>query len=118
MLQQVADDFLQYHNIETGRTIQQHGLVLMMYVFQLTLEEPVLNRRTRHWSGDRFLLVLHNRSGIENQSEFRDRLMLKKLSRSQTPPGLIGASDNLDAENGITAERKKVVVNAHLLEPK
>ena len=89
-----------------------------MQVLEFTLEEPVLNRRAGHCSDDCSLFVLQSRSGIENQCEFRDRLMLKKLSRRQTPSGLIRASDYLDAENGIAAESKEVVVDTHLLEPK
>src|SRR5436190_18160972 len=91
----------------------------MLGLWQILLEEPLLDRCEQHWSYHLRLLPLvpqpyrPHRSGHRRQ--LSNRLMLEELFGGQLPKtGLSSTSNDLQAQNGVASQRKEVLVNAHM----
>src|SRR5215813_1146033 len=90
----------------------------MMRVKDLLLEEPVLNGSTGYRTKHQALLSLDDRSDTHHSRQLGNRLLLKQLLRGEPQTCLIRSGNNLNAEDRIPTQFKKVIVNANPLQPK
>ena len=76
-----------------------------------------MNRRHRDrgaWTRPLFDGALHRRA--RNRRQLPHRLMLEELPRREREPRCPRATDHLNAQNRIAAEREEIVVHAHALD--
>src|SRR5574338_1408543 len=84
----------------------------------LLLEEGILNRRQRDFSGGKTVPGRGRNSANRDLRELGDGLVAKDKFRRKFKTCLICACDDLDRENRVASELKEAVVNAELLETK
>ncbi len=87
----------------------------MLWIDEVVLEEPVLDRSEWDVAGDCSLLGLHYLSRSYHRRQFRNRSILEDLIGSESKSGFACLSSSTNAENGITAKFEEVVINADLL---
>src|SRR5262249_8939770 len=101
MLDQSSDDGREQFPAAIGRHLEHHGLVEMVWIDQLALEKPVLNRGQRDLlSGSPLmfvLIVLSAQAGAACQ--LCDRWVIKNLLGSDSQAGAIGFGCDLKAQD-------------------
>ena len=115
----VSDERLQRLLQQLGhqrlRRLQHHRLIPVMRVVELLLEEPMLNRRQWRFT-DGGALGLRGPGAAGDLRLRRHGRMLEQLARGQLQTGTPGASDDLDAEDGVAADLEEVVLDTDALE--
>ena len=89
----------------------------MMRVRNLLLEEPMLDWSKGYRTNHQALLSLDGWGDVRHSRQLGNRLLLKQLLRGEPKAGLIRSGNNLNAEDRIPTQCKKVVVNANPLQP-
>src|SRR5437016_10641243 len=95
---------------------QQPGLIEMVRIGKLLLEEPPLDGRERYRSFHRPLLEVAPRNrggGAGSRGKPGDRLVFEYLPGRQFQSCLVGSRNDLDGEDGIPAHLEEVVVDSH-----
>src|SRR5215217_122938 len=90
----------------------------MLRFRNLLLEEPMLDRSQGDRTNHQALLSLDGWGNTRNSRQLSNRLLLKQLLRGEPQTCLIRSGNNLNAEDRIPTQFKKVVVNANPLQPK
>src|SRR5262249_10816142 len=102
--------------VPTGRHLQQHGLIEMVGLWQILLEEPVLDRCEGHWSCS--LCLLPRWMGLPqrfcNRCKPGNGRVLEDLFGREVQALHACTCDDLHTENGVASQRKEVVMNAYL----
>ena len=88
----------------------------MVQVGLIEFKKTRLHGCQRNVAGNQSLLSTLNFASRHGR-KFANRLMLKQLTGRETQPGLICPRDDLDTENRISAQIKKVVVHSHTFDP-
>src|SRR5438045_3508879 len=116
MQKELPNSLFQQRCIERRARLQQHGLVIVMGIDRLCLEEALLNRR--EWNGTNHLRLDDGfrLDQTRQRGEFRNRLILKNVFASQLRTRAISTGDDLYAQNGITAEFEEIVVDTDVVE--
>src|SRR5215470_14328344 len=84
----------------------------MIHVLRLLLEEPTLERRQGRFTADDALLGGDRLALAGYRRQFRNRLMLENLPGRELHTGMVGARDNLDAQDGVSTQLKEVVFDS------
>src|SRR2546423_1587919 len=108
MTQRAFNRSLQRSRIDGLAQLEKSRLVVVVRVRQVELEEARLHRRERHVAGNNALLCCRPESFHGHGCEFSNRLVLKYLPRRQIHTGLVRLRNDLNAQNGVTTELKKV----------
>src|SRR5262249_1795346 len=91
--------------VPTGRHLQQHGLIEMVGLWQILLEEPVLDWCKWHWSCSLCFLCLLRWMGLSLRFGDRckpgDGLLLEDLFECQPQARKARTCNDLQAENGV-----------------
>ena len=112
-----GERLLERGRVEIRGDVEQERLVPVVRLFEVLLEEPVLDRRQRHDAGrGLFRRRAHGRSRGDDLGELRDRRMLEEIARRQAQAALVAARDDLDAEDRIAAELEEMIVDADALD--
>src|ERR1043166_2291646 len=82
----------------------------------MLLKEPVLDWRQRDCSGHQILWGTDGLIRGRHNRQLSNRLVLEKLSRREIKAGATSLRDELQAENRVTAESEKVIVDAYALD--
>src|SRR5689334_8066224 len=85
-----------------------------MRIELVLFEEPVLDWRQGNWTSDEPLFGFDSFHNVDHRRQLGNRLILKKLARSEMHSFLVGLGNHLNAENRIAAELEEVVVDADL----
>ena len=88
----------------------------MLRVGKILLEKQALNRCERHRTRRQALVDPQSDDRARFGRQTRDSLVLENLFGSEMEAGLVGPGDDLNAEDGVTAECKEAVVDAHPLD--
>src|ERR1041385_9384503 len=83
MLEQNFQGVFQEHCIERPLDLQHHRLVVVMYVNNLLLKEPTLNRTERNRSRHCTLFCMNRLIHTCDCNQLRDCLVLENLPRSE-----------------------------------
>src|SRR5262249_53765433 len=116
VLEQNLYGIFQERYIERPLDLKHQCLIVVMWINDFLLEEPALNGTERNRSGYGALFCLNRFARACDCNQLCDCLVLENLLRSEPEPRLARSGDDLDAENGITAKLKKIVVDADLRE--
>src|SRR5437868_996239 len=95
--------------------LEQPCLVVVVRIEQTELKETCLHRREYYVARNRLLLCFRAQAIVRDSRKLRDSLIPENLSRLEVHARLVGPRDDLNTQNGVTAELKKVVVNPNLL---
>src|SRR6185503_19281993 len=104
MDQQVLHRLPERRRIESLSNFEQQSLVPMVWIDEVFLKEPVLDRSEWNVSCDCSLLGLYYISGSHYRRQFRYRSILKDLIGSESKSCFACLSSRTNAENGITAK--------------
>src|SRR5262245_31266495 len=104
--------------IERLLSFEHDGQIEVMHFRELLFKEPVLNWRQRDCSGHKVLLSTDRLKRGRYLRQLGNRLVLVKLSRREMQASTTSLRDELQTQNRITPETKKVIVNAHTLDTK
>src|SRR6185437_12734588 len=97
-------------DIDVRWNAQQHRLIEVSGIALILVEKPPLNGR--EWKFARRLKPAPNCPRLfRDGGQFGDRLMLKNLSEREPQSGLGRARYHLNAQDGIAAQRKEIIVN-------
>ena len=96
---------------------KQEGLIEMVGVGLILLEEPVLNWGEWHLPGDGSLLCLNQISRVGHCRKLGYRLVLKYLPGSYSQPRLVSTRYDLYAQNRISAELKEIIIYPYSFYP-
>ena len=113
MLKHRLDDSLHVVRIDRLADLEHDGLVVMVGVRTILIEEPALNGSERQRSDHQPLFRLRRIRSAGDGCEVGNRGVLEDLPRRHAKPGVIAPGNNLDAEDRVASQSKKVVVHAH-----
>jgi hypothetical protein len=97
----MAEGSPQQVRVERAFCLQQDGLIVMMSLGELLLKEPALDGCERDRAAHTALLGPARKRFAHDSRQFGDGSVFKDLPGSQRQTGVIGAGDNLQAEDGI-----------------
>ncbi|CAM4166421.1 hypothetical protein COSO111634_34170 [Corallococcus soli] len=107
---------LQDGGLQRGAGGQEHGLVEVVGVGRVMRQQLELGGRERHRTGDGALLAERLGGGLRHERELSDRLVLEELAGGEHEACPARACDDLEADDGVAAQLKEVVVDAHQLQ--
>src|SRR5262245_55251491 len=87
--------------VELAFRLQQDGLIVMMSLVHLLLEEPTLDGGERDRAAHTVLFGQSRRRLGRHGRQLGDGSVFKDMPGRQRQTGVIGAGDNLQAEYGI-----------------
>ena len=109
--QEVVERRLEVPGVDGEAHLQQQGLVPVVRVGEVALEEPALDGGQRDGPADDPLLRLHHRGAPGDGRQAGHGLVLEELAGGEAQPGLVGPRHDLDAEDGVAAQGEEVVVD-------
>src|SRR5918911_2614680 len=114
--EQVSKSLLQQCGVEWLPRFETDGLIPMMWVGELLLEEPALDGRERQTICHHALFGTGSHAHARHGCQLRDCLVLEKLFGGQSKPCLMSPGDDLNAEDRVAAQLKEIVVDADPLD--